>query len=126
VRNKAHLLVVARDLHWRVFAAQTLLNDGYSVHTCSDTQSALQQVSVDGFDLIIVDAPMTDLLNALATHPDRHRLLVVTVAQSVPEAVLAYRRGALDYVSKAFNVPSWQATISAVLQKRPAEQLLPV
>ncbi len=126
MRNKAHILVVAHDSQWRAFAAQTLRDEGYSVHVCGDTQSALQDIADDGFDLIVVDALMADLLNALATDPGRHRLLVVTAAQSVPEAILAYRQGALDYVSKAFDLAGWLATISTVLRKQPVQQLLPV
>lgn len=126
MRNKAHILVVVYDSQWQAFAAQALRDDGYSVRLCGDTPSALQDIAEDGFDLIVVDALMADLLNALAMDPGRYRLLVVTAAQSVPEAILAYRRGALDYVSKAFDVPGWLATISTVLQKRPVQQLLPV
>lgn len=124
--NKAQILVVAHDSQWRAFAAQALRDEGYSVHVCGDTQSALRDIEDDGYDLIVVDALMADMLNALAADPGRHRLLVVTAAQSVPEAILAYRRGALDYVSKAFDLAGWLATISTVLRKQPVQQLLPV
>ena len=126
MRNKAHILVVAHDQRWREFAAQALRDEGYSVHVCGDTQAALQDIADDGFDLIVVDALMADMLNTLATDPGHHRLLVVTAAQSVPEAILAYRRGALDYVSKAFDLAGWLATISTVLRKKPVQQSLPV
>ncbi len=111
---------------WREFAAQALRDEEYLVQVCGDTQAALRYIADDGYDLIVVDALMADVLNALAADPGRHRLLVVTAAQSVPEAILAYRRGALDYVSKAFDVYGWLTTISTVLQKKPVQQPLPV
>ncbi|MEW5959245.1 MAG: response regulator [Chloroflexota bacterium] len=123
--NNVRILIADNDPVWREFAAYVLCQAGYEVEICLDVPEALQKIKEDGFDLIIVDAPLLDLLNLLSAEPVRHRLLVVSAAPSVPEAISAYRGGALDYVNKAFGEASILQTITTVLAKPPARRTFP-
>jgi len=67
-----------------------------------------------------VDALFMDWLKTLAVEDKRYRLLVVSVRPDVPEAINAYRLGALDYVHKAFGETSLVTAVKNVLQKSPA------
>ncbi len=124
MKDQDRILVIDREPKWRTFIVRALRKDGYTVHLCGDSQSALREIIDDNFDLIVIDTLLLNWLDTLAAERARHRLLVVTAAPSVPEAILAYRRGALDYVSKTFDASGLLATVVAVLQKQPVPQQL--
>lgn len=119
---KARIMVVDNDPEWRSFVAHVLRQAGHVVELYNDVQKALQTIRDDDFDLIVVDAPLLNLLNLLAGETIRHRLLVVSGAPSVPEAISAYRWGALDYINKAFGEATLLQTVTGVLKKPPAQQ----
>lgn len=118
----ARIMVVDNDPEWRSFVAHVLRQAGFVVELYNDVQEALHKIKDDDFDLIIVDAPLLNLLNLLAGETIRHRLLVVSGAPSVPEAITAYRWGALDYINKAFGEATLLQTVTGVLEKPPARQ----
>lgn len=118
----ARIMVVDNDPEWRSFVAHVLRQAGHVVALYNDVEEALQKIRDDNFDLVIVDAPLLNLLNLLGGDAIRHRLLVVSGAPSVPEAISAYRWGALDYINKAFGEASFLQTVSSVLEKPPARQ----
>ncbi len=122
MKDQLYILVVAHEPKWQAFIAQVLGTKDYIVHRCSDTESALHEIRDNDFDLIIVDALLENLLESLAANPESYRLLVVSATPSVPEAIWAYRLGALDYVHKAFGESSLLATVESVLLKQPAQQ----
>jgi DNA-binding response OmpR family regulator len=124
--NTKRILVVDYEPDWQVFVTQVLRKDGYAVALCHDAQCAFQEIIDDNFDLIIIDALFARLLRTLGLEQVEHRLLVVTAAQSVPEAVSAFRWGALDYVSKAFEVSSLLAIVRDLLQQQRTRQGSPV
>ena len=124
MEDEARILVVDREPMWRTFAAQVLGANGYIVHTSSDVNVALKEIDRHNFELIIVDALLDELLKILASDYVRRRLLVVTVSPSVPEAILAYRYGALDYVGKAFDESKLLDSVVAALRKQPARQAM--
>jgi DNA-binding response OmpR family regulator len=122
VKEQGRILIVDREPEWRRFIVETLQKHGYTVYLGSDAQTTLREIVDDNFDLIVVDALLLDWLDTPAIQRICHRLLVVTAAPSVPEAVGAFRRGALDYVSKAFDAPSLLSIITLALTKQPALQ----
>jgi DNA-binding response OmpR family regulator len=122
VKGQGRILVVDREPEWRRFMVETLQKQGYTVYLGRDAQMTLREIADDNFDLIVVDALLLDWLDTPAIHRMCHRLLVVTAAPSVPEAVRAFRRGALDYVSKAFDASGLLGIIALALTKQPALQ----
>lgn len=124
MKQKENILVVAREPEWQTFVMQALRQAGYNVYQANDKASALRVVSGYQPDLIIVDATLADLLKTLAWQYMGNRMMVVTATPSVAEAVSAYRYGALDYVSKAFDIASLLEAVTAALQKQPVQQRL--
>ena len=62
------------------------------------------------------------VIETLAMGSTSYRLIVVSAAPSVSEAIRAYRLGALDYINKAFGEASLLVTVANVLKKQPARQ----
>jgi DNA-binding response OmpR family regulator len=118
-------LVIDREPEWREFAGDILGQNKYTVDLLNDFQAASHKIAETNIDLIIVEAPLLDRLKALAATLADYRLLVVTSAPSVEEAINAYRSGALDYVHKAFGEVSFLMAVAAVLQKPPAQPRKP-
>lgn len=117
--DQTQILVAASGQRWLEFVEEVLRRHGFTVYPCSDSQSAQQILTQSKIDLIIIDALFMDLLKTLAAGTERYRLLVVSVRPDVPEAIDAYRLGALDYVHKAFGETSLVAVVKNVLQKSP-------
>jgi DNA-binding response OmpR family regulator len=126
VKNKKNILVVAREPEWQTFVVQALRASGYTVYLASDTSSTLRAIAEFEIALIIVDAVLVELLKKLAWQYGNNRVLVVTATPSVAEAISAYRYGAVDYISKAFDASSLLDAVTAALQKRPVQQRLSV
>ncbi|NJN97775.1 MAG: response regulator [Anaerolineales bacterium] len=124
MKRQENILVVAREPEWQAFVMQALRQAGYNAYQANDKASALRVIAGDQPDLIIVDAILADLLKTLAWQYIDNRLLVVTATPSVAEAVSAYRYGALDYVSKTFDIASLLGAVTAALQKQPVQQRL--
>lgn len=124
MKQKENILVVAREPEWQTFVTQALRKAGYNVYLAHDKASALGAIAGYQPDLIIVDATLADLLKTLAWQSVDNRLMVVTATPSVAEAVSAYRYGALDYVSKAFDIAGLLEAVTAALQKQPVRQRL--
>jgi DNA-binding response OmpR family regulator len=101
---------------------QALRAAGYTIIPASDTSSTLQAIAEFEIDLSIVDAVLVELLKTLARQYGKNRVLVVTATPSAAEAILAYRYGAVDYISKAFDASSLLDAVTAALQKRPVHQ----
>jgi DNA-binding NtrC family response regulator len=122
--DKSQILVVDHEPEWRAFTKAVLDAEGYAVQDSGDTQSALEIIADDGFDLIIVDALSEILFKSLATGYKRYRLLVFTTAPSVPEAIKVYRYGALDYISKSFDSANLVNDVAIALQKQPVQEII--
>ncbi len=121
VSKEKRILVVAQESAWRSFVEKALTQNGYNIQTQGDVQAALENITDDGYNLIIVDALWVNLLTQLATRQPPHRLLVATTTSSVSEAVMAYRLGALDYITQVFDTESLLETVNTVLGKQPVQ-----
>jgi DNA-binding response OmpR family regulator len=122
VNQPGRMLIIDREPVWRAFAVEALQERGYAVHLGSDVQTVLREIRDDHFDLIIIDAALLEWLDAPAIEHSCHRLLAVTATPSVPEALGAFRRGAVDYINKAFDVPDLLMSVVAALRKQPVPQ----
>lgn len=113
-----NILIVDREPEWRIFSTHVLRSTGYTVESCSSTEDALKELAENGFDLIIIDAVLNNLIDTVALEYTDKRLLITTTSPSVPEAVMAFRRGALDYVKKIFDGDLLLSSVSVALRKK--------
>lgn len=94
---------------------------GYAVRTVSNAMQALQEVTVDPGDVVILDLGLPDLegrellkmLRAINSVP----VIVVTARDDEAEIVRTLDSGADDYVVKPFSAAELDARIRAVLRR---------
>jgi len=120
-----HLLVVDDERNIRELLRIVFEVEGYTVTEASSCAEATRQLEQGSFDLVICDIFLPDgngldLVRSFhARDPDTH--FVVITAHSTPaRALTALRDGAVEYVSKPFDVEELKIIVEKQL-KRPAE-----
>jgi DNA-binding NtrC family response regulator len=103
------LLVVDDHASIRELLATWARNHGYEPGTAADGRSALAALEREPWDLVISDVRMPDLsgIELLRRRPAaaaEAAFVFITAFGTVQEAVQALHAGALDYVTKPFNV----------------------
>jgi len=92
--------------------------DGFETALAADGDTALQRVSEERFDLMLLDVmmPVMDgwgVLDGLAQLPSPPRVIVVTAKSSERDVARAIESGAVDYLTKPFS----PAELGALVQK---------
>jgi len=123
-----HLLVVDDERNIRELLRIVFEVEGYAVTEASTYAEATQQLEQGSFDLVICDIFLPDgngldlVRSYHGRDPDAH--FVVITAHSTPaRALTALRDGAVEYVSKPFDVEELKIIVDKQL-KRPAEGTL--
>jgi DNA-binding NtrC family response regulator len=103
-----------------------LAAEGYEVAGVGNGLEALRRIEEGPFDLLVADIKMPgmDGLALLAEVRARHpgtEVIIVTGFGSVESAVDAMRRGALDYVTKPYNLDELLLKVGRVAEKKRLE-----
>ena len=116
------LLVVDDHASIRELLATWARERGHDARAAADAQEALGELQRHHYDLVIADMRMPgltglELLQQLPSDPRPPAVVLITAFGSVPEAVQAFHAGALDYVTKPFNVEDLFRRIESRLGK---------
>ena len=116
-----NILLVDDDALMRRSLAFHLEQAGYHVHTAASAEDALDIISHNKPDLVILDIslPGMDGLDALREMKSRHELPVIflTARRRELDEVVGLELGADDYITKPFEVDVVLALIKAVLRR---------
>ena len=110
ITEKVKILVIDDELSMRQFLQILLKKDGYDVTTAENGEIALSKLKKENFTVILMDYNMPeaidgiDLLNELLHTSPKSQVIVITAYASTEQAIKAIELGAVDYVSKPFNV----------------------
>ncbi len=102
---------------------RVLVKEGYIVEIYSDGEKALDHISKEKVDLVLVDLkmPKIDGLSVLKRikkiSPDTD-VIVMTGYTSIDSAVESIRLGAWDYIAKPFEIEDLKQKIKNCLQRR--------
>ena len=108
--DKVKILVIDDELSMRQFLQILLKKDGYDVTTAENGEIALNKLKSEKFPVILMDYNMPeaidgiDLLNEMLHRSPKSQIIVITAYASTEQAIKAIELGAVDYVSKPFNV----------------------
>ena len=108
--DKVKILVIDDELSMRQFLQILLKKDGYDVTTAENGEIALNKLKNENFSVILMDYNMPeaidgiDLLNEMLHRSPKSQIIVITAYASTEQAIKAIELGAVDYVSKPFNV----------------------
>ncbi len=100
-----------------------ILKPLYDVHTAADGQEALQFIGNENVDLVTLDLRMPGLsgievLREIKKRKNDVEVIIVTGYGTLANAQEAIRYGAVDFISKPFNVADIIAIISKSFERR--------
>ncbi|MDH3213274.1 MAG: sigma-54 dependent transcriptional regulator [Myxococcales bacterium] len=103
-----------------------LLKNDCEVATAASVDEALRSIAEAPPDLILLDLVMPgrgglDLLAEISEQPSSPPVVVLTATKTVSSAVEAMKRGAVDYVTKPFEVESLRIKVRQLLERRALE-----
>jgi len=102
----AKIMVLDDDEDFLMLIRDILIrNKHYQVTTTSDSQNALNMLTLDAFDLVITDLNMPgvtgmEILDHVVNNIPETMCIILTGYGSIANAVMAVKKGAFDYVTK--------------------------
>ncbi len=117
----ARILIVDDDRSIRRTLEKFLIGEGYEVTTAQDAAGAIEGAT--GPDLMLLDLGLPggsgfDVLAALADHPLRPTVVVVTARDDMQSTVKAIQLGAYEYLVKPIDIDRLRAVVRAALASR--------
>ncbi|GGK07734.1 DNA-binding response regulator [Streptomyces camponoticapitis] len=99
-----------------------LVRAGYAVDWAGDVDSALEKLSVNDYDLVLLDLMLPDgdgfsVCRAIRAAPGGPRILMLTARDRLADRVRGLDEGADDYLVKPFALPELLARIRALLRR---------
>src|SRR5687767_7011139 len=122
-KGEARLLIVDDEQSMRDMLRIVLKRDGYDVQVAENGKRAIELLRRESFDLLLSDIQMPDAngVDVLRVAKDVNRDIVVfmmTAFASTDTAVEAMRLGAVDYLTKPFNMDELRLKVRQHLEAR--------
>ena len=101
--------------------------EGHSVTSVNNGKDAFKKVQKEAFDLLIADIKMPGmdgltLLNKVKDSYPAMEVIIITGFGSVKSAVDAMKKGAVDYITKPFNLDEILVKINKIQEKKRLEE----
>jgi len=120
MKEKKRVLIVDDELNIRRILQAAFDRNGWHSMAASGPLEALEVLSQGPVDCVLTDVTMPDgsghdLRRTIAERWPGTPVVVMTAFGSIPDAVIAMREGAFEYVSKPFDLESLKKTIVAAM-----------
>jgi len=120
--QRRSILVVDDELGPRE-SLRMILKPIYEVQTAANGQEALQFIDREKFDLVTLDLKMPgmpglDVLREIKKHRGDVEVIIITGYGTLANATEAIRCGAVDFISKPFNVADIVAVVGRSIERR--------
>lgn len=117
------VLIVDDELNMRLVLAAMLKKEGYAVTSAADGREALQILKSGKMDVVVTDLKMPnldgmELLNRITEQYPEVPVIMITAHGTVATAVEALKKGALDYITKPFELDELKNVISKAIKTR--------
>ena len=119
------ILIVEDEPAAATVLAKGLREHAYAVDVAPDGDAALEQVSINDYDLIVLDVMLPrmsglDVCRRLRADGTAVPILMLTARGGLEERVEGLDAGADDYLPKPYHFPELLARIRALLRRGPA------
>ena len=115
------ILLVDDEQSVQKLLAYPLRKEGYEVVSALDGQEALDRISEDGFDLVVLDVMLPRLDGFEVCRQARARsgvpIIMLTAKTDEFDKVLGLELGADDYITKPFSMREFRSRVRAVLRR---------
>lgn len=117
------ILIVEDEVDLCDTIAEGLMMDGYAVDTCYDGKEALQLITYETYDLVVLDLNLPnmdgiDVLTEVRKQNQDVKILILSARGTVSDKVLGLDIGANDYLAKPFDFTELEARIRSLLRRR--------
>ena len=117
------ILVVEDEIDLCSAIAEGLEIDGYAVDTCYDGEEAFELISIENYDLVVLDLNLPnmdgiDILKEVRKQNKDVKILILSARSNVSDKVLGLDLGANDYLSKPFEFEELEARIRNLLRRK--------
>lgn len=117
------ILIVDDELNMRLVLAAMLKREGYEVASAADGSEALQILKSGRIAAVITDLKMPridgmELLNRVSQEYPEVPVIMITAHGTVATAVEALKKGALDYITKPFELEDLKNIVSKAIKTR--------
>src|ERR1035437_3194412 len=130
---KKPLILIVDDTPKNLQLLSNILHDkGYNICISTSGSQALESVNTEAPDLILLDIQMPvmdgfETFKALKSNPNSKDIPVIFLTAIIePEKILeGFELGAVDYITKPFNIPELTARVATHIEiKRSREKLI--
>lgn len=116
-----NILLVDDDIELTELLSELLSLEGFNVHIVHNGKEALEQVSTNQYDLVLLDV-MMPVLNGIETLKQLRQaytipVLILSARNDEIDKVIGLELGADDYLPKPFNDRELVARIKAILRR---------
>ncbi len=120
-KSSKTILIIDDDPRIRKVLKKILHLHHYNVHEAENGAIGLEIIETTHVDLVISDVDMPivsgiELLSELNQKSNRLPVIIITGKASVDAAVECMKIGAIDYISKPFNIAKIEETVSEALR----------
>ncbi|KAF0157194.1 MAG: response regulator [Syntrophaceae bacterium] len=117
------ILIVDDELNMRLVLAAMLKREGYEVASAADGSEALQILKSGRIAAVITDLKMPridgmELLHRVSQEYPEVPVIMITAHGTVATAVEALKKGALDYITKPFELEDLKNIVSKAIKTR--------
>lgn len=117
------ILIVDDELNMRLVLGAMLKKEGYEVASAADGREALQILQSGPVAAVITDLKMPhlsgmELLDRMNAHHPDIPVIMITAHGTVATAVEALKKGALDYITKPFELEELQSVVAKAIKTR--------
>jgi DNA-binding NtrC family response regulator len=117
------ILVVDDEAHICEKIELFLRRHGYRVTSCATAGEALERITQDSFDLILMDASAPgpiglQLLEQIKAREGQEAVVVISAYATIDQSVEAMRRGAADYLTKPFELHEIANVVERIISER--------
>jgi len=95
------ILIIDNEPRWINFAKSDL--GGFDIVIAPDIDTAIKELEKDQFDLVIASSGYLAILEDISKRFSDKQVVVTTVKPSTQEALDAYDKGAIGYITKSFR-----------------------
>ena len=115
------ILAIDDEIFYRTLYNDSLSSEGYIVQLAESGRIALSALERERFDLIITDHPMEGIsgiqILEMVRKKDPFLPVVVAGPPNVHEAMMAFKRGAADYLNKPLEPEGFRSSIRSLLDR---------
>ncbi len=115
------VLIVDDELNMRLVLAAMLKKEGYAITAAADGREALQILKSSKMDVVVTDLKMPNLdgmglLHCITEQYPEVPVIMITAHGTVATAVEALKKGALDYITKPFELDDLKNIIAKAIR----------